>query len=193
MRTAVGDIEQALADETGLVRRSQAGDRHAFAVLVERYWNPLYRWLYHLCHHRHTAEDLAQEALLKAFASIASFEAGTNFRAWLFRIAYNRFLNMQQLKVGKRQPFPMELLAPSKEPIEQVLSREAMQLLALTLGRLPREFRAPFILRAEESLPFREIAKILQITEETARWRVFKARQRLMQALAPYMGRTEKS
>ena len=56
-------------DEDVLVSRAQQGDRQAFAALVEQYWDGLYRWLYHVTHHRQTAEDLAQEAFLKAMAA----------------------------------------------------------------------------------------------------------------------------
>jgi RNA polymerase sigma-70 factor (ECF subfamily) len=187
-RLASCEIDSVLADEPGLLRRAQEGDRQAFAVLVERYWNPLYRWLYHLSHDRHTAEDLAQDALLKAFAAIASFKPGTNFRAWLFRIAYNRFVNLHHVQVRRKQVFPDDLPASGQQPIDEILSRETMQLLARTLGRLPSHFRAAFLLRAEQGLSFREISRIMETTEETARWRVFKARQKLMEALAPYLG-----
>ena len=57
------------------------------------------------------------------------------------------------------------------------------------IGRLPAEFRAPLLLRVEEGLSFREIAAILDTTEETARWRVFKARQKLLSVLAPQLDR----
>src|SRR5437016_5326683 len=75
--------------EDMLVQSAQQGDRQAFAVLVKHYWDRLYRWLYHLTHDRHAAEDLAQETLLKAFANLGRFRTGSNFHAWLFRIAYN--------------------------------------------------------------------------------------------------------
>jgi RNA polymerase sigma-70 factor (ECF subfamily) len=71
--------------------------------------------------------------------------------------------------------------------VQQVISREALQLLARAVGRLPSEFRAAFLLRAEEDLSFREVADVLGITEETARWRVFKARQKLMTVMAPQL------
>src|SRR5438132_1268528 len=87
------DSRKLLEDEPGLVRDAQRGDRPAAAALVERYWDRLYRWLYHLTHDRHTAEDLAQEAFLKAFAALRRFQPDTNFRAWLFRIAHNAFAN----------------------------------------------------------------------------------------------------
>jgi RNA polymerase sigma-70 factor (ECF subfamily) len=174
-------------EEHRLVRAAQEGDRQAFAALVERYWDRLYRWLYHLSHDRHAAEDLAQETFLKAFAALGSFRVGTNFRAWLFRIAHNNFANQQRVAARARQPVPENLPAPGEGPVERALNREATQLLAQAIGRLPTDLRAAFLLRAEEGLPFRQIADVLGTTEETARWRVFKARQKLMSAMAPQL------
>lgn len=185
----IKEIDGALADEAGLVRRAQAGDRQAFAVLIERYWDPLYRWLYHLSHDRHAAEDLTQDTLLKAFAALDSFQAGTNFRAWLFRIAYNGFANLHHVRARRRLALPEALAAPGPQPVDELLSRETMQLLGRALGRLPEPFRAAFLLRAEQGLAFRDVGRVLGVTEQTARWRVFKARQKLMEALAPHLGR----
>ena len=69
------------------------------------------------------------------------------------------------------------------------MSRENLQVLTRAVGRLPPDFRAAFLLRVEEGLSFREIASVLETTEETARWRVFKARQKLMDVLAPQLDR----
>jgi RNA polymerase sigma-70 factor (ECF subfamily) len=82
-----------LSEEQVVILAAQKGDRQAFATLVERYWDRLYRWLYHLTHDQHTAEDLAQETFLKALTHRESFRAGSNFRAWLFRIAHNAWVN----------------------------------------------------------------------------------------------------
>ena len=71
MRVASFDNPQDLsAAEHRLIVAAQQGDRPAFAQLVERYWDRLYRWLYHLTRDRHTAEDLVQESFLKAFAGL---------------------------------------------------------------------------------------------------------------------------
>lgn len=185
------DADRLPAEEHLLIRDAQQGDRQAFARLVERYWDGLHRWLFHLAHDRHTAEDLAQEAFLKALNGLHTFRPGTNFRAWLFRIAHNTFANHRRA-TRTRQPFPEDLPSNDEGPVEQALSREALLLLGRAVGRLPPEFRAAFLLRAEEGLSFREIGEILGVTEETARWRVFKARQKLMSVLAPQLDR-EKS
>ncbi|OAI38896.1 hypothetical protein AYO40_06235 [Planctomycetaceae bacterium SCGC AG-212-D15] len=179
-------------DDAGLIRDARQGDRRAFAALVERYWDRLYRWMYHLTHHRQSAEDLCQEAFLKAMTGLTGFRDGSNFRAWLFRIAYNAFINQQRKASRVRDAFPVNVAANGEGPAEQAMSREALKMLAKAVGRLPEDFRGAFLLRVEEDLSFRQIAEILDITEETARWRVFKARQKLMDVLAPQLER-EKS
>jgi RNA polymerase sigma-70 factor, ECF subfamily len=176
----------AAVDESALILRAQQGDRPAFAALVDLYWERLYRWLFHLCHEGHDAEDIAQESFLKAFTALPKFQ-GDRFQAWLFRIAYHQFLNQQRPKHKVRQAFPENLLGRDPGPEETAISREAMQHLARAVGRLPSDFRAPFLLRVEEDLSFTEIAQILCITEETARWRVFKARQKLMEVMDPHL------
>ena len=180
------DGEKLLAEESELVRDAQSGDRAAFAVLVERYWDRLYRWLFQLTHDSHAAEDLTQETFLKAFSAINRFQAGTNFRAWLFRIGHNNFVNLHRSKAANhRQPMPADAPTRQEGPVEETLSREALQELARAVGRLPAEFRTAFLLRIDEGMSFRSIAAVLGITEETARWRVFKARQKLLQTLSP--------
>jgi RNA polymerase sigma-70 factor (ECF subfamily) len=180
---ASSERDAPLGDEHNLVLLAQQGDRRAFAVLVERYWNSLYRWLNHLCHDHHAAEDFVQEAFLRAFAQLSSFEAGTNFRAWLFRIAHNHFISRARAEQATRLRLPKFVAGLQPGPIEEVIRREVLGAVARGIGRLPREFRAAFLLRAEERLSFREIASVLAISEETARWRVFKARQKLMGSL----------
>jgi RNA polymerase sigma-70 factor (ECF subfamily) len=86
---------------------------------------------------------------------------------------------------------PPDLAARDEGPLEQVLSRERLQVLLRAVGRLPADFRAAFLLRVEADLSFHEIAEILGVREETARWRVFKARQKLMKVLNPQREREE--
>ncbi len=180
-----GDSDRLLAEEHRLVRSAQRGDRPAFARLVDDYYERLYRWLYHLTHDRHAAEDLTQETFLKAFAGLAKFRPGSNFRAWLFRIGHNNFINQRRGARRQRENLPENLPGPAAGPAEQAVHSEERELLAREVRRLPPDVRAAFLLRVEEGLSFRQIANILGLTEETARWRVFKARQRLLGALAP--------
>lgn len=174
-------------DESGLIIAAQAGDRDSFARVVERYWDSIYRWLCHMTRDGHTAEDLAQETFLKAFAALDRFEAGSNLRAWLFRIAHNNFVNQRRSMRHNRQPLSAEWPDTDAGPESEALSREALKQLADAVAKLPPDFRSALMLRAEADLSFKEIADIMGITEQTARWRVFKARQKLMTVLEPEM------
>lgn len=172
-------------DELRLVARAQGGDRLAFSALVGRYWDRLYRWLYHLARDRHAAEDLTQETFLKAFAGLDKFHTGTNFAAWLFRIAHNNFANhYHRSNLRASRPLPDDLPARTGGPADEAQNRETIQALSRAIGRLPADFRAALLLRVEEGLSFRQIADVLDLTEETARWRVFKARQKLLNVLS---------
>jgi RNA polymerase sigma-70 factor, ECF subfamily len=142
------DPDDARAAECADLVAAQAGDRAAFSRIVALYWDRLHRWLFHMTRDRHQAEDLTQETFLKALAHISSFRAGSNFRAWLFRIGHNNFVNLK--RAGKRP-----------------------------------EFKAALLMHTQDGMSYREIAAIVKTTEETARWRVFKARQKLMKVLHP--------
>jgi RNA polymerase sigma-70 factor (ECF subfamily) len=170
------------------LRAAQRGDRNAFAALVEHYWDRLFRWLFHLTHDRHAAEDLAQETFLRAFSALDRFQAGTNFGAWLFRIAHNAWAN-QRRATRRREPLPSELPGKEADPVDEALCREALTDLARAIAKVPGELREAFLLRVDEGMSFREIADVLGLTEETARWRVFKARERLLSLLAAHLER----
>ena len=179
------DVGQAAGDEADLIRAAQAGDRPAFAVLIDRYWDRLYRWVCRLTRDPTSAEDITQETFLKAFAAVGRFQAGSNFRAWLFRIAHNNFVNQRRALRHNRQPLVPEVAEEPRGPVGETLSREALKLIAEAVSKLPSDFRGALTLRVDEGLSFRDIAAVMGITEETARWRVFKARQKLMKVLSP--------
>src|SRR5262249_23571965 len=137
------------------------------------------------------AEDLVQETFLKALAGLVRFRAGANFQAWLFRVAHNAFANQVRSRRRQRQALPDEPAAREEGPAEQAMSKEALRLLARAVGRLPADYRAAFLLRVEENLSFQAIAEVLGLPEVTARWRVFKARQKLMGVLASQLEQEE--
>jgi RNA polymerase sigma-70 factor (ECF subfamily) len=175
-------------EEPQLVLLAQAGDRQAFAALVEHYWRRVFRWLYGLTHNTHLAEDLTQEAFLKAWRALGSFQSGASFRAWLFHIARNCLIDGQR---GPRSVATRALdqTVPAREPgpVEVALDREGQILLQEACARLPEHFRAAFFLWAHEDLSFAEIAQAVGTTEATARWRVFKARLFLLNELGSYL------
>ena len=174
------------AEEAEWIRAAQGGDRAAFARLVDRYWDRLYRWLYHLTRDRHAAEDLAQETFLRALAAVKSFRAGSNFRAWVFRIGHNNFVNLKRTERRTKHPLPDDAANRDLVTAEGgAENREVLEVVNRAVADLPTNFREALLLNVYEGMSFREVAKVLGTTEETARWRVFKARQKLMTVLSP--------
>lgn len=174
------------SEEADWIRDAQTGDRAAFTHLIERYWDRLYRWLYRMTRDRHLAEDLTQETFLKALAAIGSFRPGSNFRAWVFKIGHNNFVNHKRADRRTKHPLPDDAMAPDTGSAEMATeNRETLEAIAKAVADLPPDFRAALSLRVEQGLSFREVAQVLNTTEETARWRVFKARQKLLKVLPP--------
>jgi len=171
-------------EEQQWLRRAQQGDREAFAALVDCHWTSVHRWLFGLTRDAHTAEDLAQDVFLKAWLGLRSFQVGTHFRAWLLRIARNSYLDNKRRKQGScRQVLPEVLVSREPDPVAILLSQETQTRIEAAMMQLSILFRAPLLLRVREGLSFQEIGAILDITEETARWRVCKARRLLLKAL----------
>jgi len=149
--------------------------------LVERHWDCVYRLVYHLCGHLHDAQDLAQETFAKAISARASFKTGSNLRAWLLRIASNAFLDFRRKKKTART-MPMEG-EPAVSFPDGAQSSELMQMISSAIQQLDDTQRVVFLLRTQDDLSFREIAQVLETTEETARWHMLQARRRLMKQL----------
>jgi RNA polymerase sigma-70 factor, ECF subfamily len=168
------------SEETAWIESAQKGDRAAFAKIVDLYWDRLFRWLINITRDRNRAEDLAQETFLKALTALKSFQAGTNFRAWLFRIAHNNFVNLKRSE--KRTKLSLKEDTPSTDinAERNFEDREAIAAVNTALESLSEDFRAALLLHVQEGLAYREVAKIVNTTEETARWRVYKARQKLL-------------
>jgi RNA polymerase sigma-70 factor (ECF subfamily) len=176
-------------DEQRLVQEARAGKRASFAALVHEYWNRIHRWLYGLTRNVQEAEDLTQETFLRAWSTLPNLENEAAFRPWLFRIARNALID------SRRSPRPVASSvaceATAREPgaLAAALQREGESLLAQACARLSELYRAPFLLWTQEELEYREIAAALGITEETARWRVCKARHLLLKELEVYLDR----
>ena len=170
------------------ISQAQAGDRQAFAALVDLYWSRIYRWLYGLTGNTHTAEDLTQDAFLKAWSALPTFQGDVGFKAWLFRIAGNNLIDSRRGPRGKAtEALPDSLAAHEQGPVATVLSQESQTLVQEACTRLPTKLKAAFLLRTQEELSFEEIGQILGVTEETIRWRVFKARNLLLNELKHYL------
>lgn len=175
-------IFQPSALEPNLARLVQ-GDREAFAQLVMFYNESLYRWVARLTGNSHAAEDLVQDTFVRAYQAITRLRPDTNLKAWLFRIAHNAYANWVRNRKGKNSLLPNEVLDTQAGPEELAQENETSLRLQQAIDKLPEEWKAALLLRIQEDMAFREMAIALGTTEETARWRVYKARQKLMETL----------
>lgn len=161
------------------VESARAGDRDAFARLAGLHGDALFRWACHLCPDINQAEDVAQETLLKAMTRLHQFTPGTNFRAWLFRIAFNNFAN--QIRAKKKREALIGDVAEERPGLLECLQREeSLRNITKAIAQLPHDFKEALMMRVEGELSFKEIAQVVGTTEETARWRVFRARRMLV-------------
>lgn len=159
------------------------GDNQAFAHLVGRYKGPLYHWLCKLMRDAHAAEDLVQDTFVRAYQALGRLRPDTHLRAWLFRIAHNAYANWVRSRQGRNEVLPEAVADRGFGPELQAQGSESQARLEAALLKLPEEWRCALLLRTQEDMSFRELAQCLGATEETARWRVFKARQKLLDLL----------
>ena len=159
-----------------------AGDD--LAACMAAHWKHVYRLLYRMAGNAHDAEDLAQEALVRAIERKSRFTPGTNLRSWLLKLAANVFLDQCRKKRPARADVPIdEMPQDARGPEARLEGKELGQALAAAIARLPHTPRAVFVLRAEEDLSFREIGEAVGVSEEAARWHMMQARRELVSQL----------
>lgn len=165
-----------------------AGSQQAFEQIVRRYQRPVLGLLVRLTGDRALAEELAQDAFVKAFRSLAAFDTTRRLSSWLFRIAHNTGLDaLRRRKARRARPDaaaaepPTDLPAPSApDPVEQ---RALGRALERALAMLKPDQRTAVVLRYEEGLPFDEIGRVLGVPEATARSHVHRARKDMARVL----------
>jgi RNA polymerase sigma-70 factor (ECF subfamily) len=175
-----------------LVERCLEGDRSAFAIIVERYKRQIYSITYSMTRNHADADDLSQDAFIRAYENLRKFNLGTNFRSWLCRIAVN--LCIDHLRHEKR--FPEDSLddqsetLPSQNPDPQysLESSELMENIMAAVDSLPADQKTVVILREMQGLELKEIAEIMKCSESTIRWRLHYARKKLQKKLQSYVG-----
>ena len=144
--------------------------------------------MFGLTRRAHLAEDLTQETFVKAWAGLPKLQTVISFRGWLFRIARNCLYGGQRGPRGAAtQLLPDDFPSREEEPLRNLLDGEAQEQLQAALERLPRTYRAAYLLLSQQDFSYSQIAFALEITEETARWRVCKARQFLLKELRAYL------
>ena len=171
--------------EGQLVARSQRGDKDAFGELVRRYQRLAVSIAYRMSGDAMLAEDAAQDAFLRAWQRLASFEyrGAGSFRAWLCRIVTNMTTDLLR-KARPTAPIEALSLPGGVRPDEAHLRQEQAQTVRAAILRLPQASRVALILREYEGLSYREIAEALDIPMGTVMSRLSYARNKLREELA---------
>jgi len=177
-------------------------DRRTNAESFETQAIPMFASLYNLAHwltqNREEAEDLVQETYLKALKGFASFEQGTNLRAWMYRILRNTFLTSRTgLSVKMTVPLDLEedaaaLPLKSDTPESALLARADQQIVQDALERLPVQFREVILLCDMEEMSYQEIAEAIGIPIGTVMSRLSRARKSMRELLAANVRGTSK-
>lgn len=171
-------------DDAALIAAWRSGDEAAATELVRRHARALAGFLAGAGAPPDELDDLVQEALIRAFRSIAGFRGQCRFRTWLLTIGGNVLKDFGR-RVRRRPVVPLheELRAPDGDPHDAAVAGEAEQRLGVELGRLPRLQREVFLLRAQQGLEYEEIAAALGTTPGAARVHYHHAVKRLKEHL----------
>lgn len=188
-------------DEGALVAAAKAGDLPAFENLVNRYDRRIFRLAQNITQHKEDAEDVMQEAFLKAFEHLGEFQGNSRFYTWLVRITVNQAL----MKLRKRRPnqisldqeieteddlIPREVEDWGPTPEERYAQTELSGILSQVIAELEPGFRVVFQLRDMEELSTEETAEILGLSVPAVKSRLLRARLKLRQKLNRYFRRS---
>jgi RNA polymerase sigma-70 factor (ECF subfamily) len=181
-----------------LVRRVQAGDQSAFNLLVLKYQHRVLKLVGRFVNDPTEAEDVAQEAFLKAYRALASFRGDSAFYTWLYRIAINTAKNA--LVSQRRRPvdFDLDLQDPDQyerqarlkeadTPEGVLLTDEIRAVVEQAMEELPEDLRTAIVLRELEGLSYEEIAEAMDCPVGTVRSRIFRAREAIDKKLKPLL------
>jgi len=168
-----------------VLRRAQKGDERAFAVILRAYETPVFNYVYRIVGDRALAEDLTQEVFVRVFQALPRFSLRCKFTTWLFQVTKNRVLD--ELRARERRPQAVIAIedAPRLELVDPPVERlETIEAVWRAVRDLNPDLKMALLLRDVAGLPYHEIADSLEITLATVKWRIFKAREEVQQALA---------
>jgi RNA polymerase sigma-70 factor (ECF subfamily) len=180
-------------DDRTLARQAQRGDQEAFATLVTRHQRYVYNLAYRLLHDPQEAEDLAQEAFLRAWRGLAGFRGDSKFTTWLYRIVtnlcYNRLPRLRR-QLCETDPAELETVAsPSApDPPSMVEAAERSAFLHRQIASLPEKYRLVITLFYLQELSYDEIAGVLDLPLGTVKTHLYRARERLQRQIGQVGG-----
>jgi RNA polymerase sigma-70 factor (ECF subfamily) len=191
------------SEESILVEAARSGDIGAFESLVRRYDRNVFRIAQHITQNREDAEDVVQDAFLKAYQNLGQFQGQSKFYTWLVRIAVNEAL----MRLRRRRPermvsidedikteedsMPREIADWSPNPEQLYTRSELKDILGKTIQGLPPSFRTVFVLRDVEGLSTEETASALELSVPAVKSRLLRARLQLRERLNKYFKRRD--
>lgn len=188
-----------------LVERAKQGDVHAFEKLVRQYDRQVFRIAQHITQNREDAEDVVQDAFLKAYEKLDQFQGNSKFYTWLVRIAVNESLmRLRKRRTGKMVSIdedvetedgsmPRDLADWSPDPESLYGQSEMAEILKKTIQGLPQGFKVVFLLRDVEGLSTEETAETLGLSIPAVKSRLLRARLQLRERLAKYFRKNAKN
>jgi RNA polymerase sigma-70 factor (ECF subfamily) len=186
-------------DDTTLIREAQRGNRAAFEVLVRHYDQSVLRLALHLTGSEADAQDIHQDAFLKAYKNLGSFRFECSFYTWIYRIVTNLCLDHLRKRNVRKEDAPVAVDGSGEEyslldqvadgraganPERDLMRRELGSKIAAALSRLTPRERMVFELKHYHGLKLRTVGEMLNTTEETAKNTLFRATQKLRSALS---------
>ena len=174
-----------MADDAELIEAALTGDRTAFEGLVHRYQDRLYAAMVQVIGSAEEAEDVVQDAFVRAFLKLNTFQNNSQFFTWLYRIAFNSALSRMRRRKGTtsldqaRETVGEEPIDSFAGPDERLLRDERVRTVQVALSRLSEDHRSILVLREMQEHPYEQIAEILDISIGTVRSRLSRARAQL--------------
>jgi RNA polymerase sigma-70 factor (ECF subfamily) len=184
--------------DVALVERARAGDVQAFETLVKQYDRQVFRIAQHITQNREDAEDVVQDAFLKAYQKLDQFQGNSKFYTWLVRIAVNESLmRLRKRRTGKMVSIdediqtdegsvPRDLAEWRPNPEQEYRQSELAEILRKTINGLPPGFRVVFVLRDVDGLSTEETAETLGLSVPAVKSRLLRARLQLRERLSRY-------
>lgn len=168
-----------------LVEQLRTGDRHALALIYDRYKGRLYAFCMRLLRDDAQAQDAVHETFLNLFRTAATLEHGGALKTWLYRTARNEGLQLLR-RNGRRADTDPETLRAEDTPLSLLDAQDTATVVRKVLHHLKREYMEVLMLREFEDLSYAQIAEITLSTESAVKSRIFKARLALATRLAPW-------
>ena len=176
------------------VERARRGDLEAVREILENFQTPVFKTVYRMVGRRFAAdvEDITQDVFIKALKALKAFRPEASVSTWLYRIAVNTCIDRRRRPLLRWFSFDDDddvSRAPSDAPSPERLveSQQTSERIQRALKRLSPKLRAAIILKEIENLPYEQIAETLEISKGTVESRLFRARERLREALSDWM------